>query len=392
MVRKRVLVIGGSFSAVPILGALKALDYELLLLTGNTMEPGIQYADEVYITDYSKIAESIEMLRNVKFDAVVPSCNDSAYLLASELADRRNLFGYDTLAVRKIINQKKDFRKYCDSNEISVPQTIKIDEVNEKVLPLIIKPNIAHSGRGITIVRETKELLQAVSRAKENSLDGECTLERYLEGTLHSVSIFILEGEIHRKFFADEFCTEYPFQVNNSNSPSTLHIEILQEVESEVYKLIQGLKLVDGLVHVQFIVENGSVYLIEMMRRSPGDLFGLLIQYSTEFEYYKAYLAGFLNEIRLLDSEMKASPDITARFTNSSLDSWTVDYFEIPAGIYRLYVLEKTGTVIPAAPYGKVSIGFCKFDSWHDLHSVAPNFNLRVITNRNRVKKHAKKN
>ena len=62
--------------------------------------------------------------------------------------------------------------------------------------------------------------------------------------------------KIIMNFFVDEFCTAYKYQVNSSNSPSTLNKKIKKEVVNAISKIILLLELNDGLLHTQFIV-NG---------------------------------------------------------------------------------------------------------------------------------------
>ena len=73
----------------------------------------------------------------------------------------------------------------------------------------------------------------------------------------------------------------------------------------------------NGLLHTQFISDNNRFWLIETMRRCPGDLYGTLIKKSTGFDYAKFYSKPFLNQKNSID-EVNLLNRYFARHTISS--------------------------------------------------------------------------
>ncbi len=68
---KTVLLIGASYSAVPIAKLIKELGFKLLILTGKPEEPATYFAEKVIAVDYSNQEESMQAIKNYKFDFVV---------------------------------------------------------------------------------------------------------------------------------------------------------------------------------------------------------------------------------------------------------------------------------------------------------------------------------
>ena len=60
------------------------------------------------------------------------------------------------------------------------------------------------------------------------------------------------------------------------------------DLKEKVELISERLSLVDGLLHVQFILDSGRYWFVEMTRRCPGDLYSLLIEMSTGFYTQKA--------------------------------------------------------------------------------------------------------
>ena len=71
--------------------------------------------------------------------------------------------------------------------------------------------------------------------------------------------------------------------------------EVKHKLRENINKLTQKLGLVDGLIHTQFLCQGDNYWLIESTRRSPGDLYSLLIEKATGFPYSKYYTDTFLD-------------------------------------------------------------------------------------------------
>ena len=152
--------------------------------------------------------------------------------------------------------------------------------------PLLVKPVDSFSGRGVTKLVEAAGLSEALAAARQASRSGESVVEEFVDGRLYSHSAFIRKQEIVADFFAEQnFCTLYPYRVNCSNHPSSLPANHRDSVREAVGRLIRLLGLKDGLLHTQFIADADDFWIIECMRRCPGDLYGHLIELSAGIDY-----------------------------------------------------------------------------------------------------------
>ena len=161
---------------------------------------------------------------------------------------------------------------------------------------MLVKPDDSFSGRGMSKVTDPDDLPKALYDATKSSRSGEAIVEEFVDGNLHSHSAFIRGGDIIFDAFVDEFCTIYPYQVDCSNHPSALSPPIRDRVRKSVKKMVTALGLADGLLHTQFIVNETDVWLIELMRRGPGDLYGKLVELSTGVDYHDLMVRPYLDE------------------------------------------------------------------------------------------------
>jgi biotin carboxylase len=374
---KKAFLVGSSFSAAPLFFALKKRGYHVSVCGGYQHDPLHQYADESVYLNYANEQMLAEHIDSQHYDAIVPTCNDYGYLSASWVTQQIGRFsGFDNSEVTKILHHKQSFRSFCQSNHIRVPKTFELsDLISLKKLTssLIIKPVDSFSGKGVSVIHHLVDLMPAVDQAKQVSRSSSFVIEEFIDGTLHSHSAFIQQGKIITEFFVDEFCTVYPYQVNCS-SLSFLTESIKQAVSAEIQKLIDSLHIVDGLLHTQFMVQDKNYWLIECMRRCPGDLYGKLIQLSTGFDYADAYITPFVQK------ELSYTPFVMdhiipfSRHTISATTHCVFESFEnnIPAVQHSTIPLKNSGEKLDAAPHDKVGILFSRFYSQDDLMRHTP--------------------
>ena len=380
---KRILLVGTSFAAVPFLLHLKSMGCRVAVCGKRPNEPCVGLADDYYSIDYSDTAALSSLVRHERFVAAVPDCNDRSYLSAATIADEFGFMGYDRSDVVQIILNKAKFRAFAERQGFPVPKSVVSSDANPDTVPslnypLLIKPVDSYSGRGISKVESAGYLHDAVKQACGESREGAVVLEEFKAGSLHSHSAWVQDGVVSTDFFVDEFCTVYPYQVNCSNSPSRISENTKCRIQSCINELISSLKLVNGLLHTQFILDGDNFYLIECTRRCPGDLYYHLISRSTGARYAESYVFPFLGEpVKLAKS---GTESLWVRHTVSlpfdavfwgmrhTIDSQTVETFP----------LRNVGSFVRRAPYDRMAILFARFDDRESLFRIAPKFHELV--------------
>lgn len=371
---KKVLLTGTSYSAAPILFSLRQRgDYDVAVCGSLPNDPCHIYADHSYLTDYSQRELLVDLVQKEKIDYLCPSCNDYSYLSCAWVAEQCGLPGYDPYETSIIIHNKKEFRKFAERHGIPIPKATQASLARKTDLahlkfPLLAKPVDSFSGRGINKIFSNDQLDAAIKLAIENSLAQEAVLEEFVSGTLHSHSAFINKGKIGYDIFIDEFCTVYPYQVNCSNSPTSLSEAIQLKVRECIAEIVAILDLNDGLLHTQFITNGKDFWLIECMRRCPGDLYYKMVELSTGVDGIDLFIRPFLKE-RLPQSINCSSMNYWARHTISISEPLVVFSFAhtIPAQEVQIVPLKNSGEVLDKAPYDKLAIIFARFPNFQEL-------------------------
>ena len=129
----------------------------------------------------------------------------------------------------------------------------------------------------------------------------------------------------------------------------------------------------DGLLHTQFIANGDDFWIIECMRRCPGDLYGGLIERSTGVNYTDLFVRPFVHESY---GDLKPGDEslYCGRHTVSTSDSLTSYSFghSIPAISTQIVPLKMSGERMEAAPYDKLAILFSVFENKAVMKEVTP--------------------
>lgn len=383
---QRVLLAGTSFSAVPILRAIQATGAQVTVCGNLSDDVCVEQAADYIDIDYSQADDLYRIAKDGRFDAIVPSCNDEGYLACAAVAEKLLLPGYDQLSMAWVLHSKHRFRDALQRLRLRSPVVYAQGSATEICLdrvrfPVIVKPVDNSGGKGISRAESMAELAAALEASFKHSGAGLVLIEENISGSLHSHSAFISDGEILEDFFADEYCTVYPFAVNCSNHPSFLPSAIRDEVRQSIKVLINDLRLSNGLLHTQFLRTESGAVLVESMRRCPGDLFGDMIELSNDCNYYANYVAPFLGR-KLVRSTLPKAERPIARHTISRAEEKRL--FDIEVGVptlrTRVVPLHSCGAKIAPAPRDKCALVFLEVASLDALeehtHNLARNIHL----------------
>ena len=204
-------------------------------------------------------------------------------------------------------------------------------------------------------------------------------IEEFVQGTLHSHSAFIHDQKIACDFFVDEYCTIYPYQVNCSHYPSQLTDKIRNGMREEMTRLVKLLKLKDGLMHTQFISNGDKFWIIETMRRCPGDLYGQFVGLSSSIPYVDYFARPFVGKTVPVTAEC-ANPKFMGRHTISRMQPHIVSSFShtIPAQNVRVIPLKSSGELMGPAPHDKLAILFAEFSTRAEMLTVSPRLDTYI--------------
>jgi biotin carboxylase len=389
-----VLVLNGSHAEIPLIEAARNLGLRVVTTGTDSLGIGHSYADSYIAADFSDPDAVLAVARQEDVIGVIGACNDFAAITAAQIAQTLELPGHDRPEVAVALHHKNELR--LTMSNLGLPSiafaTIKKgDDVDETVghlrLPVIVKPIDLSGGKGITICSTTKELDRALAFALSQSRASHVLVEEYLDGSHHGFTCFLKSGRVGIWFADDEQYFVNPFLVAGTNSPSSLPSSAISSIIKVVETLAGHLGLVDGLVHLQCILIGADVYVIEVCRRCPGDLYPEFVRHSTGWNYSRAIVLAELGQPLVLP-ETELHPTHLVRHCLMAEHNGIYERTEIAPSLVPQLVgrwpLAEPGTRVSSFMSQKLEILFFAFPSEREMkaHLARRYNNVRAIVGR----------
>ena len=293
--KKKMLLLGGSHAEIPLIQAAQSLGW-YVITSGNAREGlGHPYADKNVFADFSDKDAMLELAKSEGVQAVCSGCNDFALLSTVYVCEKLGLPGHDSYATSLEIHHKDKYRALATRLGIPTPRALVVRNAAEfeaaiaqLTFPIIVKPVDLTGGKGIHRAANIEEARIAYKDACSRTRQDHIVVEEFVQGTNHGFSAMLVKGKVAFTFADNEQYFVNKYLVSGANTPSTTAATGLTKLREYSERIARELKLVDGILHIQYIERNdGTPVIIEICRRPPGDLYIKFVKYATGIDYPK---------------------------------------------------------------------------------------------------------
>lgn len=301
---RKLLMLSAKDSEIPFILTARNMGF-YVVTTGNKADrAGHRYADEYVPFDFSDYDGLAELSREMGIDVLSQGCNDHCALAASAVGARMGLSGHDPLETAAVLHRKDKFKEFANDLGLPCPVSTWFSSLEEALayeealrFPCIVKPTDSAGGAGVSVARTREEYADAVRNAFAWSAEGHVVVEPFIEGTLHSLSTFIVAGRVVAHMTANDYSFKNKYLTNSGKFPADGGDEAAAFLIPVVERVATELKLVDGLLHLQYIKDlDGRFWIIEMMRRSPGNNYTVALSRSTGINWQEWILRAEAGE------------------------------------------------------------------------------------------------
>lgn len=384
ILKMNILLVDTNFSSMPIYEELVSSGHNVFVI-GRNRNDYLAVGLKKYIhADYSNKEILATVVKKYEIDYIIPGCNDASYAACSGLIKTDNVSSIDDPSVTQTILNKEIFRDFSKAHNLSAPLKYDLAQIhkNPPKHSILVKPTDSFSGKGITRLDslDSAKLASAIHLAEENSKSKKFLIEDYIEGQLYSHSAFISEKKIARDFWVTEYSFVNKYAVDTSHIAYELSDTIKEKIRNQIIRLASILNIKNGLIHTQFIVDHDlNVWLIEITRRCPGDLYSKLIQHSTGFNYSAAYTNYFINKRTDISQKIVNDKKIVLRHTITDNHTGIFKSIEFSKNTHFLEYIQiaSIGAAIKPSPAGRIGILFLQCHDHDELQEV-----LRQISNK----------
>lgn len=381
---KKVLFTGGSHAELPMIEAAQKLGWYVITTGNNEDGQGHKLANKYVKGDFSDKEFVYNLAKDEAVDAIIAGCNDFAYISTAYACEKLGLPGHDDYETAVTIHIKNKFRQMVSSIGIRTPNIDKCynredcAKAIERIgFPLLVKPVDLTGGKGVKTCTNISETLDAFDVALNMTREDYVIIEEFIEGENHGMTALIKDGKVVFHIIDNEQYGENKYLVLGACSPSNIPQFAEFTLINDIEKVAKHCKLVDGLFHVQFILDKtGYPIMIDPCRRAPGDLYVLLAKYVTGVDYpveiVKAETGEALKDFYSTEKNFVARECI---MTNSKgvINAVHVDKSVENRLVHSFYKYSK-GEMIDNPLLYKAGILIMKFESYSEMMSILDKF------------------
>ena len=189
-------------------------------------------------------------------------------------------------------------------NSIKQPRFQLYEENAQYTYPVVVKPSDSCGKRGVSIVRNSDELIPKVQVAKANSTNSDVLVEEYLAGGKeYSIECLSSNGVHQIVQYTEKESSGPPHFVETAHhQPASLSDELKKRIQIAVSDVLEVLGLTCGMAHLELKIIDNELYFIEVGARGGGDhISDVLTVRSTDFDYFKAAIECALGTYKLVE-------------------------------------------------------------------------------------------
>lgn len=274
----KLLILGASILQLPAIKRAKEMGLEVAVADYNPNAIGIRYAD--YYFNASTIDENaiIKVAEDYRPDGIMTLATDMPMRSVAASTSELGLPGISMETAIKATDKGEMIKAFKDCN-VESPWYYIINEKKDLIkikrllsYPCIMKPTDNAGSRGVTLVRDKRELENALEYSSNEGRSGSVIIEEYMTGNEVSVEIIVYKGIVYVLSITDKLTTGAPHFVElGHNQPSLLPKTDQEKIIDLASRAVKAIGLTNGPAHVEIMLTKDGPKMIELGARMGGD-------------------------------------------------------------------------------------------------------------------------
>jgi biotin carboxylase len=330
----RILIVGGGRNQVGLVNAARQAGLQVIVTDMYSNPPCRALADYFEQVDTTDRQRNLQVARAYSVTAVQTDQTDVAVPTVAAVAEELGLPGIGFEVALKFTNKELMRRSLTKSPLFKVPKFNFFEALPEALgfiarenrATLIVKPINTQGSKGVSrLVDSLSESADKVRVAFAESRGKGILLEEFVDGDEYSVEAITISGRVINLAVT----TKYHFSSNPCIDVRNTYLgDVPPSLESRLFAaneaVINQLGLMNGSSHAEFMVSNGTPYLMEIAARGGGgNISGKIVP----------YLTGFSPSDALIQLALGKTPAVEARSYRERFA--IMRFFDFPRGLVR---------------------------------------------------------
>ena len=351
---KKLLILGGNPETGVLVKTANNLGIYTIVIDPNSKSPAKQFAKTHYKIDGFDITNLTKVANEEKVDGVLVGVADILVKPYSQLCEELELPCYATANIIDALCSKDGFMEACNIYGIqTIPsfyldKNFDLEDLKKIQYPVMVKPVDNGGGVGMSICYNKDELIKGSKKAIKNSRKKLFLTERYMKCDDIVAYYTFQDGKIYLSAIADRITTKKqgissPVCIA-SVYPSKHHEYYYKNIHPIMSEMFQGLGINNGILAIQFFVEDNNYYAYDPGFRLQGEAMHIHINAINGFDHRKM-LINFALTGSMGIKNLCEKNDFLFR-GNKCCTLWVLLNSGVIRNIYGIKGLEKDSSVI----------------------------------------------
>ena len=292
---KKLIILGGNPETAILVKTAMSMGIYIIVVDPNPLSPAKQIADESYDIEVFNVDEVVNLAKRLKVDGVLVGVADILVAPYKKICEKLNFHCYVTEEAVDAFCSKDGFKRYCivhniqDIPGIYISETESIENTQQMKFPVMIKPVDNGGGVGMKICRDEDDYKNSVKTALKFSKKGVVLVERYMDCDDMAAYYTFKDGKAYLSAISDRFTTKKQGDSSpvciGAIFPSKYTEQFVKEVNPKLTKFFKSLDVQNGVLNLQFFVEDGVFYAYDPGFRLQGEAPHLPIAHINGFDH-----------------------------------------------------------------------------------------------------------
>ncbi len=299
---KTILVLGASYSQIPLFQAAKRLGVRSIAATIPGPYAGIPYADEVVYCDITKPEEVLQAVKDLSIDAVTTCCMDVGTRTMGYLCKMLSLPG-PGIGAEAACDKSLQKQLYEEAGIRTAPYFLirsveDLQRAGRKIgYPLMLKAVDLMGSRGVFRADSEEEALSWYPLVMEQTRKDYCIAEKFLAGTMFGVEAMMSRGSL-----AYVLPLGNDLHAGNPPFPQGHHVPweradaLYEKICDVTQRVCKALAYDNCALDMDCMLQDGEIWMIESTPRAGATAITDMVGLYYGIDYFEAIVRSALGE------------------------------------------------------------------------------------------------
>ena len=296
---KKIAILGGNPETGALVQVANSMGLHTVVLDPYPHSPAKRHAATSHDIDVTDLDTVDRVIREEGVTGVLVGVADPLVPFYQKICTRNKLYCYASETSMQALTNKASFARTCVDHGVEVIPFFDVDlnsldDIKRLDYPVVVKPVDAGAGVGISVCRNPVEFQVGVEKALAVSIRKELRIEKLMQCDDMFVYYTFVDGVAHLSALADRHKTDKQGQFSSvciaAEYPSRHAHRFVQDVHPKLVKMFQALGIQNGVLLIQFFVDEKDFYAYDTGFRLQGEAPHLYLKHINHFDHREMLL------------------------------------------------------------------------------------------------------